>query len=160
MRSRRSKFTGWSSRFREAAERALQAGFEVVEIHGAHGYLIHEFLSPLSNRRTDEYGGTLDNRLRFALEVTEAVRGAWPAKPAALLSNLGYGLGSGRLDRRRFGGTGAPPPRPGGGPGGLLVRRECGGENPARPRISGAVCRAHTPGNGHAHGVINLNIVA
>ena len=65
--------------FRDAAERALRAGFDVVEIHGAHGYLIHEFLSPLSNRRTDEYGGTLDNRLRFALEVTEAVRGAWPA---------------------------------------------------------------------------------
>jgi len=66
-------------RFRDAAERALSAGFDVVEIHGAHGYLIHEFLSPLSNRRTDEYGGTLDNRLRFALEVTEAVRGTWPA---------------------------------------------------------------------------------
>jgi 2,4-dienoyl-CoA reductase-like NADH-dependent reductase (Old Yellow Enzyme family) len=66
--------------FRDAAERALRAGFDVVEIHGAHGYLIHEFLSPLSNRRTDEYGGTLDNRLRFALEVTEAVRGAWPAR--------------------------------------------------------------------------------
>jgi len=65
--------------FRDAAGRALRAGFEVVEIHGAHGYLIHEFLSPLSNRRTDEYGGTLANRLRFALEVTEAVRGAWPA---------------------------------------------------------------------------------
>jgi len=65
--------------FRDAAVRALRAGFEVVEIHGAHGYLIHEFLSPLSNRRTDDYGGTLDNRLRFALEVTEAVRGAWPA---------------------------------------------------------------------------------
>src|ERR1017187_6718622 len=65
--------------FRDAAVRALRAGFDVVEIHGAHGYLIHEFLSPLSNRRTDEYGGTLDNRLRFALEVTEAVRGAWPA---------------------------------------------------------------------------------
>src|ERR1035438_2164260 len=66
--------------FRDAAMRALRAGFDVVEIHGAHGYLIHEFLSPLSNRRTDEYGGTLDNRLRFALEVTEAVRGAWPAR--------------------------------------------------------------------------------
>jgi len=52
----------------------------VVEIHGAHGYLIHEFLSPLSNRRTDEYGGSFDNRLRFALEVTEAVRGVWPAR--------------------------------------------------------------------------------
>lgn len=65
--------------FRDAAVRALQAGFDVAEIHGAHGYLIHQFLSPLSNRRTDEYGGTLDNRLRFALEVTEAVRAAWPA---------------------------------------------------------------------------------
>jgi 2,4-dienoyl-CoA reductase-like NADH-dependent reductase (Old Yellow Enzyme family) len=65
--------------FRDAAERALRAGFDVAEIHGAHGYLIHQFLSPLSNQRTDEYGGTLDNRLRFALEVTEAVRGAWPA---------------------------------------------------------------------------------
>jgi len=65
--------------FRDAAARALAAGFDVAEIHGAHGYLIHQFLSPLSNRRTDEYGGTLDNRLRFALEVTEAVRGVWPA---------------------------------------------------------------------------------
>jgi 2,4-dienoyl-CoA reductase-like NADH-dependent reductase (Old Yellow Enzyme family) len=66
--------------FGTAAARALRAGFDVVEIHGAHGYLIHQFLSPLSNRRTDEYGGTLDNRLRFALEVTEAVRAAWPAR--------------------------------------------------------------------------------
>jgi 2,4-dienoyl-CoA reductase-like NADH-dependent reductase (Old Yellow Enzyme family) len=71
---------GLAGRFREAAERALQAGFDVLEVHGAHGYLIHEFLSPLSNRRTDEYGGTLDNRLRFALEVTEAVRSVWPVR--------------------------------------------------------------------------------
>jgi 2,4-dienoyl-CoA reductase-like NADH-dependent reductase (Old Yellow Enzyme family) len=64
--------------FRTAARRALRAGFQVVEIHGAHGYLIHQFLSPLSNRRTDEYGGAFENRIRFALEVAEAVREAWP----------------------------------------------------------------------------------
>ena len=64
--------------FVAAARRALAAGFQVVEIHGAHGYLINEFLSPLSNRRTDEYGGSLDGRMRFALDVAAAVRGAWP----------------------------------------------------------------------------------
>jgi 2,4-dienoyl-CoA reductase-like NADH-dependent reductase (Old Yellow Enzyme family) len=66
--------------FAAATRRALEAGFEIVEIHGAHGYLIHEFLSPLSNHRGDEYGGALANRMRFALEVTEAVRAEWPAK--------------------------------------------------------------------------------
>jgi 2,4-dienoyl-CoA reductase-like NADH-dependent reductase (Old Yellow Enzyme family) len=66
--------------FRTAAGRALAAGFELVEIHAAHGYLIHQFLSPLSNFRTDEYGGALENRMRFALEVTAAVRSAWPAR--------------------------------------------------------------------------------
>jgi 2,4-dienoyl-CoA reductase-like NADH-dependent reductase (Old Yellow Enzyme family) len=67
------------SAFAEAARRALKAGFQLVEIHAAHGYLIHEFLSPLSNIRTDEYGGSLENRMRFALEVTEAVRSVWPS---------------------------------------------------------------------------------
>jgi len=62
-----------------AAQRAISAGFDVLEVHGAHGYLIHEFLSPASNKRTDEYGGSLANRMRFALEVTEAVRAVWPA---------------------------------------------------------------------------------
>lgn len=57
---------------------ALRAGFRVVEIHAAHGYLLHEFLSPLSNRRDDEYGGSLENRMRLTLRVTEAVRAAWP----------------------------------------------------------------------------------
>lgn len=64
--------------FAEAALRAAAAGFKVVEIHGAHGYLIHQFLSPQSNSRTDEYGGSLRNRMRFALEVAEAVRAVWP----------------------------------------------------------------------------------
>ena len=66
--------------FAAAARRALAAGFEVLEIHGAHGYLANEFLSPLSNRRTDEYGGSFENRIRFLLETTEAVRAVWPER--------------------------------------------------------------------------------
>ncbi|MEV3911445.1 NADH:flavin oxidoreductase/NADH oxidase [Streptomyces canus] len=64
--------------FADAARRALAAGFEVAEIHGAHGYLIGNFLSPHSNHRTDEYGGSYENRTRFALEVVDAVREVWP----------------------------------------------------------------------------------
>ncbi|UGY94690.1 NADH:flavin oxidoreductase/NADH oxidase [Streptomyces gobiensis] len=64
--------------FAEGARRALDAGFEVVEVHGAHGYLIGEFLSPYSNHRTDAYGGGFGNRIRFALEVVDAVREVWP----------------------------------------------------------------------------------
>jgi len=64
--------------FSAAARRSLAAGFQVVEIHAAHGYLIHEFLSPLSNRRKDEYGGSFERRIRLALEVSAAVRAVWP----------------------------------------------------------------------------------
>lgn len=64
--------------FADATRRALQAGFQVLEIHGAHGYLIHEFLSPLSNPRTDAYGGSLENRTRLARDVVAAVRHVWP----------------------------------------------------------------------------------
>ena len=66
------------SGFASAARRALAAGFRVIEIHGAHGYLLHEFLSPLSNNRTDEYGGSFGNRIRLFTQVTEAVRKVWP----------------------------------------------------------------------------------
>jgi 2,4-dienoyl-CoA reductase-like NADH-dependent reductase (Old Yellow Enzyme family) len=68
------------AQFRDTAVRAHEAGFEVVELHMAHGYLLHEFLSPLSNRRTDEYGGSFENRVRFPLRVTEAVRDVWPER--------------------------------------------------------------------------------
>ncbi|MCB1740376.1 MAG: NADH:flavin oxidoreductase/NADH oxidase [Gammaproteobacteria bacterium] len=64
--------------FVECTRRSLDAGFEVLEIHGAHGYLLHQFMSPLSNRRNDAYGGDLEGRMRFPLEVAEAVRAAWP----------------------------------------------------------------------------------
>lgn len=66
--------------FRSAARRALEAGFQVLEIHAAHGYLLHEFLSPLSNIRQDHYGGCFENRIRLLLEVTEAVKEVWPAE--------------------------------------------------------------------------------
>ncbi|MEW5790705.1 MAG: NADH:flavin oxidoreductase/NADH oxidase [Pseudomonadota bacterium] len=66
------------TQFAEAATRSLEAGFEVVEIHMAHGYLLHEFLSPIANQRGDEYGGSLENRARLPLQVAEAVRAVWP----------------------------------------------------------------------------------
>ena len=66
--------------FAEAALRAARLGIDLIEIHAAHGYLLHEFLSPLSNRREDDYGGSLENRMRFPLEVFHAVRAAYPAE--------------------------------------------------------------------------------
>jgi 2,4-dienoyl-CoA reductase-like NADH-dependent reductase (Old Yellow Enzyme family) len=71
--------------FTEAARRALRAGFQAIELHGAHGYLMHEFFSPLSNRRQDEYGGSFENRIRFGLEIVEAVRATWPDEFPLLL---------------------------------------------------------------------------
>ncbi|MBO9657803.1 MAG: NADPH dehydrogenase NamA [Chitinophagaceae bacterium] len=65
--------------FRKAAARSLKAGFKVIEIHAAHGYLIHQFLSPFSNSREDQYGGSFENRIRFLLEIIEAVQTVWPA---------------------------------------------------------------------------------
>ncbi len=64
--------------FEAATERSLQAGFQVIELHMAHGYLMHEFLSPRSNQRSDEYGGSVQNRMRFPLQVAAAVRAKWP----------------------------------------------------------------------------------
>jgi len=71
--------------FGEAARRALEAGFSVVEVHAAHGYLLHEFLSPLSNDRTDRYGGDFENRTRFLLRVVERIRQVWPERLPVLV---------------------------------------------------------------------------
>ncbi|MDD2375369.1 MAG: NADPH dehydrogenase NamA [Eubacteriales bacterium] len=73
--------------FRLAASRADQAGYDLLEIHGAHGYLIHEFLSPLSNQRSDQYGGSLINRTRFLIEIISAIRSVWP-EPKPLIVRL------------------------------------------------------------------------
>ncbi|MBS7255081.1 NADH:flavin oxidoreductase/NADH oxidase [Flavobacterium branchiicola] len=67
------------SDFKSATKRVVEAGYQVLEIHGAHGYLLHQFLSPLTNIRTDEYGGSFENRIRFTLEVLEAVQSEWPS---------------------------------------------------------------------------------
>jgi 2,4-dienoyl-CoA reductase-like NADH-dependent reductase (Old Yellow Enzyme family) len=71
--------------FVAAARRAEAARFDVVELHGAHGYLLHQFLSPLANKRNDDYGGSIENRMRFPLEVAEAVRAAWPTDKPLLM---------------------------------------------------------------------------
>lgn len=71
--------------FKQGARRAREAGFDVLEIHGAHGYLINAFLSPLTNKRTDEYGGSPENRVRFLREIIEAIRSVWPQENVLML---------------------------------------------------------------------------
>ena len=71
--------------FKSAALRAVKAGFDTVEIHGAHGYLIHEFLSPITNKRSDKYGGSLENRVRFLQDVIRAIKGVVPSEMPLLL---------------------------------------------------------------------------
>jgi|CXWL01.1.fsa_nt_gi 2,4-dienoyl-CoA reductase-like NADH-dependent reductase (Old Yellow Enzyme family) len=75
-----AELAGIRDAFVAATHRAAAAGFDIVELHAAHGYLLHSFLSPISNRRTDDYGGSLENRMRFPLEVARAMRAAWPAE--------------------------------------------------------------------------------
>lgn len=82
MASDREGIAGVRTAFVEAARRAVRIGLDGIQLHAAHGYLLHEFLSPLSNHRDDQYGGSLENRMRFPLEVFEAVRAAVPADRA------------------------------------------------------------------------------
>ena len=81
--------------WREAAVRAIDAGYDIIEVHAAHGYLIHQFLSPLANHRTDAYGGDLNGRMRLCLEILEVVRAAWPKdKPVFMRVSAVDGLNS------------------------------------------------------------------
>ncbi len=78
----KSEINKLQENFLQSAQKALKANFDVIEIHSAHGYLAHEFLSPLSNKRTDEYGGSFENRSRFLLEITQQLRSFWPQEKA------------------------------------------------------------------------------
>ena len=91
---------------------AESAGFDMLELHMAHGYLLASFLSPLTNLRTDAYGGLLELRVRYPLEVFDAVRAAWPAAKPISVQDLGHGLGAGRHDGRRRGADRDAAPRP------------------------------------------------
>lgn len=84
--------------FREAARRAKEAGFDAIEIHGAHGYLISEFLSPLSNKREDEYGGSIENRARFLKEILQEIKTVWPEDKPILLRVSASDYISGGMD--------------------------------------------------------------
>ncbi|MGN7293049.1 NADH:flavin oxidoreductase/NADH oxidase [Rhizobium sp. SAFR-030] len=84
--------------FVDAARRAAELGIDAVQIHGAHGYLLHQFLSPLANQRTDEYGGSLENRMRFPLEVFDAVREAFPSERAVTMRLSGTDWAAGGWD--------------------------------------------------------------
>ncbi|KAJ9602826.1 NADH-dependent flavin oxidoreductase [Cladophialophora chaetospira] len=101
--------------FAKAAQRAVEVGVDIIEIHGAHGYLLHQFLSPITNRRTDSYGGSFENRTRIPIEVTKSIRAVVPGtmpvflrisatdwmEKTALGKELGWGLGTRRAQLAR-----------------------------------------------------------
>ena len=141
--------------WRLATLRAVEAGFEMLEVHCAHGYLLHEFLSPLSNPRTDGYGGDLAGRMRFPLEIIETVRAAWPAdKPLSYGSRRSTASTAASTSpiplRSRSEAKAARRRRDR-----LLVRRPDGigdgGADSARLRFSGAVCASDPKRGRHRH---------
>jgi len=85
--------------FADAAKRSIEAGFDVIEIHNAHGYLLSSFLSPISNQRKDNYGGSFENRIRLTLEVVDAIRAVIPAETPLFLRQVLRGLAFQRTNR-------------------------------------------------------------
>ncbi len=90
------------NKFKDAARRALEAGFDSIEVHAAHGYLIHEFLSPLTNKRVDEYGGSLANRTRFLKEVLIAIKEVWPEEKPILVRFSATDYVQGGIDKNEI----------------------------------------------------------
>ena len=136
---------GFATRSWRAPAAPARAGIDALELHMAHGYLLHEFLSPLSNRRTDGYGGGFEQRIRFPLEVFDAVRAVWPRRASARRAAFMHRLGRRRLDARGIGRIGAAP----GGPRLRLDRcverrRVACAEDSARARLPGEL-RARDP---------------
>jgi 2,4-dienoyl-CoA reductase-like NADH-dependent reductase (Old Yellow Enzyme family) len=138
--------------FAAAAKRVERIGYDVIELHGAHGYLAHQFLSPLSNQRIDEYGGSLENRMRFAIEMYEAVRAVWPEqKPIGMRVSATDWVDGGwtpeetvilakELKKRRHGLHGR-----------VHRRTRPTAKDSARTRLSGAVHREGEEGKRHNH---------
>lgn len=95
------EINGIVAAFKRAAARAVEAGFDVIEVHGAHGYLVNQFFSPISNRREDEYGGSLENRMRMPLRVVDAIREVVPASMPLFfrISAIDYAPGGVDLDQ-------------------------------------------------------------
>ena len=126
--------------FVATARGAVEAGFNIIELHAAHGYLLHQFLSPLTNPRTDAYGGSNENRTRFLLEVVAAIRTEWPSKPA-VRAPFGHRRAEGGWDP---GGEGRAPSGPAAGVD--VVDGSGGGDGRAGPPrwlgLSGALRRA------------------
>ena len=138
--------------FVAATRRAERAGFDVVELHGAHGYLLHTFCSPLSNHRTDEYGGDFANRVRLPLRVVEAVRAVWPTDKPLLYRVSASDWVEGGWTSQDTVELSVLLRERGGGPRGLLLGRA--GPGPAdhdRPRLPGAFRGGRPLGCGYPH---------